>query len=369
MLSTVDILIVLVFLGAVALAGNILWKSRGVEEYFLGGRNLPWPAVTASIVATETSTLTFIGAPALSFAGDLTFLQLAAGYIVGRIAVARLLLPGYFGGKYSTAYEVLSERLGEGTRRFASLVFMVTRMLADGVRLYASALVVSVVLGTGIMTSIALISVITLLYSLRGGLVAVVWTDLIQLVVYLGGAVYSLLLLVYLVPGGLGTILSEAASSGKLRIVDTALFSAEPFTLAAGLAGGAFLSMASHGTDHLMVQRLMAAGDERKAGRALISSGFFVFFQFALFLLIGLSLYAFYRRSGAFVGKPDEVFPFFIVNELPSGARGIIVAAVLASAVSTLSSSVNSLASSTYGDLIEPIRSGPPGPRWRGAGC
>ncbi len=356
MLSPLDIFLALVFLVGVAVTGNFFWKSRSPDDYFLGGRNLPWIAILASIVATETSTLTFIGAPAISFAGNVSFIQLAAGYIIGRLLVAYLILPGYFRGSYRTAYELLSVSLGEGTRRLASTVFLVTRTLADGVRLYASALVISVVLGIGILPSIFIIAVLTLLYTLRGGLIAVVWTDLIQLVVYLGGAVFALFLLCDLIPGGAGEILSVAAAGGKLELFDLSLLSSNPYTLVAGLIGGAFLSMASHGTDQLIVQRLMASRDLRSAKKALVSSGIFVFFQFALFLLIGLALFTYYRNYAAlpFTGKPDEVFPFFIVNEVPSGARGLIVAAVLASAVSTLSSSLNSLASSTYGDFLKP---------------
>jgi SSS family solute:Na+ symporter len=225
------------------------------------------------------------------------------------------------------------------------------------VRLYASALVVSVVLGIDIFPSIVIIAAVTLLYTLRGGLVAVVWTDLVQLIIYLGGALFALSLLLGHIPGGVREVFASAASAGKLGLFDLSLFSSNPYTLPAGLLGGAFLSMASHGTDHLIVQRLLASKDLGRARKALISSGVFVFLQFCLFLLIGLALYVFYRDYSpvSFDGKPDEIFPFFIVNEVPTGARGLIVAAVLASAVSTLSSSLNSLASSTYGDFLKPV--------------
>jgi SSS family transporter len=356
MLSLLDIVLAVLFLGTIALAGNFLWKTRGRDDYFLGGRNLPWPVILASIVATETSTLTFIGAPALAFSGDVTFLQLAAGYIVGRCLTAFLILPGYFRGNYRTAYELLSHSLGDGTRRLASSVFIVTRTLADGVRLYATGLVISIVLGIGIIPSLLIISGITILFTLRGGLVAVVWTDFLQLLVYLGGAVFALFLLLDRIPGGVTEVILATSSAGKLRFLDLHFFSASPFTLPAGLAGGAFLSMASHGTDHLMVQRLLAARDLGAARKALIWSGVFVFFQFALFLAIGLALYTLYQvhLPGTFHGKADEVFPFYIMSEVPSGAKGLIIAAVMAAAVSTLASSLNSLASSTWGDFLLP---------------
>ncbi len=362
MLSVLDIVLALVFLGGVSLAANFWWKSENSEEYFLGGRSLPWPAILASIVATETSTLTFIGAPAIAFSGTVSFIQLAAGYVLGRVVVTVLILPGYFRGSFRTAYEVLSGTLGEGARRLASAVFLVTRTLADGVRLYASALVIAVVMGTGILPSIVLVAAFTLLYTLRGGLVAVVWTDFVQLIVYLLGALFALFLLLDLIPGGISEVYVTSVSAGKFGLFDLELLSGNPYTLWAGLIGGAFLSMASHGTDHLIVQRLMAAKDLRRAGRALMASGVFVFFQFALFLFIGLALYTYYRAHAArpFTGKSDEVFPFFILHEVPSGVRGVIVAAVLASAVSTLSSSLNSLASSTYGDVLRPLFTGGP---------
>ncbi|MFQ6104609.1 MAG: sodium:solute symporter [Candidatus Glassbacteria bacterium] len=366
MLSILDILLALLFLGGVAVAGNLFWRSTKPDDYFLGGRALPWIAVLASIVATETSTLTFIGAPAISYAGDVSFIQLAAGYIIGRVLIAYLILPGYFKGKYHTAYELLSISFGDTTRRLASAVFIITRTLADGVRLYASALVVSVVLGIEILPAIAAISALTLLYTLRGGLVAVVWTDFMQLFVYLGGAIFSVFLLFEMIPGGVDGIFQTAVAFDKLNLFDLSIISSNPYTLPAGIAGGAFLSMASHGTDHLMVQRLMASKDLGSARRALIGSGIFVFIQFALFLLIGLALFAFYlgHPRESFSGKPDEVFPFFIVREIPSGARGLIVAAIMASAVSTLSSSLNSLASSTYGDFLKPVLSRLRGGSW-----
>lgn len=360
MLSVLDIVLALLFLGGIALAGIFLWKSESSDDYFLAGRSLPWPAILASIVATETSTLTFIGAPAISYVGTVSFLQLAVGYILGRVLVALLILPGYFSGSVSTAYEVLSNRVGEGTRRLASLVFLVTRTLADGVRLYASALVIAVVTGIGIVPSIVLVAGLTIAYTLRGGLVAVVWTDFVQLIVYLLGAVFALFLLVDLIPGGVAQVYVTSVSMEKFGLFDLELFSSNPYTLWAGILGGAFLSMASHGTDHLIVQRLLAAGDLRRARKALVASGVFVFLQFALFLFIGLALYTYYRSYAPepFTGKPDEVFPYFILHEVPSGARGVIVAAVLASAVSTLSSSLNSLASSTYADILKPVFSG-----------
>lgn len=369
MLSLLDIVVALVFLGTIALAGNLLWKTRKRDDYFLGGRNLPWAVILASIVATETSTLTFIGAPALSYSTDMTFLQLAAGYVLGRILTAFLILPGYFSGSYRTAYELLSHSLGEGTRRLASSVFIVTRTLADGVRLYATGLVVSVVLGMGIVPSLLVISGITLLFTLRGGLVAVVWTDFLQLLVYVGGALFALYLLLDRIPGGAGEVFLTASLAGKWRFLDLHFLSGNPFTLPAGLAGGAFLSMASHGTDHLMVQRLLAARHLGEARKALIWSGIFVFFQFALFLAIGLCLFTFYEvhSPGTFHGKPDEVFPFYIVSQVPPGTRGLIIVAVMAAAVSTLASSLNSLASSTYGDFLLPALLRRKGSSWLSA--
>ncbi|MDX1393981.1 MAG: sodium:solute symporter [Gemmatimonadota bacterium] len=323
--------------------------ARTGEDYFLGGRDLPWVAVLLSVVATETSTLTFLSIPGVAYGGSLAFLQIAAGYVVGRVVVAFWLLPAYQTGRLSTAYESLEERFGVGTRRMTSGIFMVTRLLADSVRLFATAIPLALVTGWSLSVSVVVIGVATFVYTWAGGLKAVVWVDAVQMTLYLTGGLIALALLGVAVDGGWSAILADASAAGKLTVIDWSLDFGRPYTIWAGLLGGAFLSMGSHGADQLIVQRLLACRDLPASRRALIGSGIAVFAQFALFLVVGLGLWAYY--GGAAFERSDEIFATFIVDAMPTGVRGLLIAAVFAAAMSTLSSSINSLASASAYDF------------------
>ena len=262
-----------VYLGATTAWGAWLGRgSRSGDEYFLGGRDLPWGAVLLSIVATETSTLTFLSIPGVAYSGSLGFLQIALGYVVGRLLVAVWLLPAYRTGELKTAYEFLEWRFGIKSRRLASIVFMVTRLLADSVRLFATAIPLTLVTGWSLVTSVIIIGAITLIYTYLGGIRAVVLVDAVQMVLYLFGGVVALFMLERIVPGGWIEILSRASEAGKLQLVDTSFDFGRPYTLWAGLIGGAFLSMGSHGTDQLIVQRLLACRDLSASRRVDLSS-------------------------------------------------------------------------------------------------
>ena len=307
-----------------------------------------------SVVATETSAITFISIPGIAYLGDFSFLQLALGYVIGRTVVAYTLLPRYFQGELVTAYALLERRFGLGARRFASIVFMVTRGLADSVRVFATAIPIALILGTtlrpGLVMPIAILilGALTVFYTYQGGMRAVIWTDVIQTSVYLIGGIAAVVLI-----GNWSTIFAHAAAAGKLRVINTSMDPAQPYTLWAGLFGGAFLTMASHGADQLIVQRLLAASSLRDARRALIGSGFVVLLQFALFLVIGTGLYSVY--NGRVFGRPDDVFPTFILQHMPPGLVGLVVAAILAATMSTHSGAINSLAASTTHDIYLPI--------------
>jgi SSS family transporter len=304
--------------------------------------------VLLSIVATETSALTVISVPGIGARGDLTFLQLTFGYLLGRMVVAWWLLPGYFAGEQETAYQRLESRFGPGARRLISVVFMLTRFLGDGVRIFAGAIPLALLTGWSVPTAIVAMGLITLVYTWFGGLKAVVWADVVQLAVYVSGGIVALVLAARLA-GGFGAGLSLAAEAGKLRIIVADLDFTATYTLLGGLVGGAMLSMASHGTDQLIVQRLLATRSLGDARRALVGSGVVVILQFLLFLLVGVMIWAAQLAPDDL--HPDMIFPRFIVEQLPTGLAGLMVAGILAAAMSTISSSINALASSVTHDL------------------
>ena len=352
--TSLDLSVLVLYLLGITAWGA--WLGRGQtsgRDYFLGNRELPWVAVMLSVVATETSTLTFLSVPGVSYLGTMGFLQLTIGYLAGRVVVSVFLLPAYYRGELSTAYELLEGRFGQGARRFASAVFMVTRLLADSVRLFATAIPLALVTGWDYPVSIAVIGVMTVVYTYFGGIKAVIWVDAVQMGLYLLGAVVAIVALQVLVPGGWGGILSSAAAVGKLRVFDLSFDVSVTYTLWAGVLGGGFLTMASHGTDQLIVQRLLTCRDLASSRRALVGSGVAVMFQFALFLLVGLGLWAYY--GGRDFSRGDEIFATFVVNVLPSGITGLLIAGVFAAAMSSLSSSINSLASATAYDFWAPL--------------
>jgi SSS family solute:Na+ symporter len=352
--ATADLIVLIAYLAGVTVWGA--WLGRGQQggtDYFLGSRSLPWVAVMLSVVATETSTLTFLSVPGVSYAGSLVFLQLTLGYLAGRIVVATLLLPRYYAGALTTAYELLETRFGLGARRFTSAIFMITRLLADSVRLFATAIPLALITGWPYPVSIVVIGVLTVVYTYFGGIKAVVWVDAVQMGLYLFGAVVAIVAVQLLVPEGWGAVLEQSLAEGKLHVLDFSLDRTVPYTFLAGLFGGGFLSMASHGTDQLIVQRLLTCTDQRSAQKALVGSGFVVIVQFLLFLTVGLGLWVFY--GGRDFASTDEIFATFIVGQLPPGLTGLLIAGVFAAAMSSLSSSINSLASATAYDYWAPI--------------
>ncbi|MFL5576452.1 MAG: sodium:solute symporter [Gemmatimonadaceae bacterium] len=364
--TALDAVVLLVYLaGTTALGIWVGRRQKDARDYFVADRAIPWWAVMFSVVASETSALTFISTPGLAYGsaagqGDLGFLQIVAGYIIGRFVVAYLLLPRYFQGELVTAYALLERRFGLGARRFTSIVFMATRALADSVRVFATAIPVALIISPSVENkaqvmpiAVLILGLLTVVYTYRGGMKAVVWTELVQAGVYLFGGVAALVLLGRAVPGGWSAILSTAAEAGKLRVVDTHFGLDRAHTIWAGLIGGAFLSMASHGTDQLIVQRLLSGRSLRDSQRAIIGSGFVVFAQFTLFLLIGVGLWVFYR--GAAFPTSDSIFPNFIISQMPPGLVGLIVAAIVAATMSTHSGAINSLAAATTHDIYLPL--------------
>ncbi len=363
-ISFVDVSIVIVYMAAVLALG--VWLGRGGRtsaDYFLGDRSLPWWALLLSIVATETSTVTFLSIPGLAAAagGNLTFLQITIGYVVGRLFVVFFLLPLYFKGKPFTAYEVLETRFGAISRRLVSCLFLLTRNASDALRLFLTALVLQIVLGFDLTLSVIAIGIVTMAYTFIGGAKSVIWNDCIQFFVYMLGAAFAAKVLIDVAPGGLEGLYEYAQSNDKLQVFNFSVDLFEPgMTFWAGLIGGAFLTAATHGTDQMMVQRYLAARSQSDASLALGLSGFLVFIQFAMFLIIGVGLASLFADGGLIADgaaiKNDQKFAYFIVNYLPVGLLGLTLAAVFAAAMSTLSSSLNSSAAAFVNDIWLPLR-------------
>jgi len=362
-LNRFDLALIAVYLLGITLFGlRFRKRQRSLRDYFLADRNIPWWAIALSIVAAETSTLTIIGIPGLAYDTNFTFLQLVMGYLVGRVIISFVLLPQYFRGELFTAYQLIERRFGGRLRSLTAGLFLITRAAAEGVRVFAVAIVVGIALGPMLggfgelgrdVVSIAIVTLLTLLYTFEGGMTAVIWTDVVQLVIYIAGTLVGFFTILHLVSGGWHTIYAAAASAGKLRVFDFTPDFYRTYTFWSGVIGGAFLTTASHGTDQLIVQRLLAARSEAQSKLALLSSGVAVFFQFSLFLLIGAMLWVFYRISPPTFpfDKTDRIFPTFIVSHMPHGISGILIAAILAAAMSNLSAALNSLSSTTIVDF------------------
>lgn len=368
--SLLDYAIVFIYLAGVTIAGVLIaGRQKSSRDYFLGGKQLAWWSVGFSIVASETSTLTFISIPGLAYTSDMHFLQLVLGYFVGRLLVSVFFIPAYYRGDLETAYDFLGKRFGLPIRKFTSTVFIITRVLASGVRLFATAIPVHLITGLDYATSILLIGGFTLVYTYVGGLKAVVAMDVVQLFIYLSGAVASMVLIIAALPNGWQDVVRYATQTGsnKFEVFNLSFgtgmvsFLSSPYTLVGGLLGGTFLTMASHGTDQLLVQRLLGCKSMRDSQKALMLDATFIVLQFAFFLVLGLCLYAFYRGvpfQQLGLTSSDEIFPRFIVTELPAGLAGLLIAGVLASAMGTLSSSISSLASSTFLDIFKMTEKG-----------
>ena len=362
-LNTLDLAVIAAYLAGVTLFGlRFRARQRTVRDYFLADKAAPWWAISLSIVAAETSTLTVISIPALAYQTDFQFLQLVIGYLVGRVIVVLLLIPHYFRGDLVTAYQLIDRRFGKRLRSLTAGLFLITRAAAEGVRVFAVAIVVKVALDNVLPgmsdfgrdgSAIAVVMLLTLAYTFRGGMAAEIWTDVVQLWVYLAGCVVALFVMLHSIPGGTPDAFAMAAHAGRFRMFSTRLDFTTTYTLWSGVLGGAFLTTASHGTDQLIVQRLLSAGSEFKAKIALLVSGVAVFFQFALFLLIGAMLFVFYRvfAPASPFTRADTIFPTFIVTRMPHGLSGLLIAAIVASAMSNLSAALNSLSSTTIVDF------------------
>lgn len=353
-LSAIDYGVIGVYLVAITAFGS--WFARyqkTTRDYFLTGRSIPWWAICFTIVATETSTLTFIGIPATAYAGNMTFLQLAIGYVIGRVLVSALFIPAYFRGDLFTSYELLQRRFGTRVKTLAAVIFLVTRSLADGIRLFTTALVISVVTQVPVTWVAVVLGAAMIVYTMRGGVSAVIWTDVVQMFVYVAGAVAVAVALLNRIPGGWEEVVRVGQETGRFTILDPSFDVSTVYTIWSGIFGGVALTLATHGTDQFLVQRLLSARSASEASRGLILSGVIVFVQFVLFLLIGVMLYTYYLHAPLpyVLDRADQILPIFVVNELTHGLAGFIVAAIVAAA---LSPSLNAMAATTVSDFYLP---------------
>ncbi len=350
----IDITIIFIYIVFINFIGLKFSKVNNVNDYFLGNRKIPWILACFSIVATETSTLTFLSIPGLAYIKGMGFLQIALGYIIGRFLVAYILLPQYFKGRLETVYHILENYFGASSRKIVSVIFHITRLLADSVRLFITSIPLTVLMGWDYRISILVIGIATFVYTYFGGIKSVVITDSIQFFLYLLCAFIG----IYIISDVMGQdvfTLFERIPGDKLAIFSLGIENSwtdifKSYNIFSGIIGGAFLSFASHGTDHLIVQRVLSCGNEKSAKKAIITSGIIVFLQFALFMVFGLFIMLLLNNR-EFI-KSDEIVPFFIIEYLPTGLRGIMLAGIFAAAMSTLSSSINSLSASSAIDIL-----------------
>ena len=367
-LDAIDLVIVVLYLAGITIFGlRFRKKQHSLKDYFLADNAIPWWAISLSIVAAETSTLTIISVPGLAYDKDFSFLQLVIGYLVGRVIISFLLIPHYFKGDLFTAYQLIDRRFGQKLRSLTAGLFLLTRAAAEGVRVFAVAIVVGIALSSYLsglsafgrdLSAIAIVTVLTLIYTFEGGMAAVIWTDVVQMAIYVTGTVVGFITILHLVPGGWSTIHQAAGAAGKFHVFDFSWNFYKTYTFWSGIIGGAFLTTASHGTDQLIVQRLLAARSKRHSIFALLFSGVAVLFQFSLFLLMGAMLFVFYKMFPPQVAfaKTDYIFPTFIVDKMPHGVSGLLISAILAAAMSNLSAALNSLSSTSIVDFYTRLR-------------
>ena len=355
-LSGVDYLVIAAYLVAITAFGSWFGRfQKTTRDYFLTGRSVPWWAICFTIVATETSTLTFIGVPAQTYAanGNMAFLQLAAGYIVGRIIVSMLFIPAYFRGELFTSYELLQRRFGTRVKTLSAVIFLVTRSLADGIRLFTTAFVIAIVTQIPVPWVVIALGAVMIVYTMRGGVSAVIWTDVVQMFVYVAGAAAVAIALLNRIDGGWSEVVRVGRETGRFVVINPSFDLSLPYTLWGAVLGGITIALSTHGTDQFIVQRLLSARSQRDAARGLVLSGFIVCAQFVLFLLIGVMLYTYYQQHPLPqpLTRTDQILPVFVVSELTNGLAGFIIAAIIAAA---LSPSLNAMAATTVTDFYLP---------------
>jgi SSS family transporter len=373
--NTADWLVILIYLGAMIALGVWFGKDQhNTRDYFLGSRNIPWWGIGASIVATETSALTIIGVPAIAYGGNLMFLQMIIGYVIARVVLAIIMVPHYMRGEIYSPYQLLEQHLGRSARRFAGGSFLLVETMSAGVRVYVACIPIRLMLGESICSlggltdpilgAILMFVLLSLVYTYVGGVKAVVWTDAVQMVLFIGGGLYALFYIPTLLDGGWSGALKSAGEAGKLAWFNGDFTFSAPFNIWMGIIGGTVLVMSSHGADQLIVQRVLSSANVTEGRKALIFSGVIIFPLFLIFLLVGTMLWAFYQTHPMQIALPesspgikanDFIFPIFMVTEVPNGLKGFLIVAILAAAMSSISSAISALASVSTMDFVKPM--------------
>lgn len=360
-LDSADWLIIFVYLAGIIAFG--LWFGRGqrnTRDYFLGSRNIPWWGVGLSIVATETSALTFIGVPALAYGGNLAFIQIVIGYVIARVLLAIWLVPHYFKGEIYSPYELLSNSFGPSARRTAALFFLIAGTLAAGVRVYVTCIPIQLMLDIKVLPAILLFVGLSLVYTYVGGIKAVVWTDAVQFVLFMAGGIFTVLYVPQLFDGGFAEIFEKAAKAGKFNWLDTRFSLELPLNLWMGLIGGTVQVLFSHGADQLIVQRVLTCKSTGDGRKALILSAVIILPLMLIFLLTGVMLWVYYQQfplaipipeTTAGMRKDDYIFPIFILTAVPNMLKGLMIVAILSAAMSSVSSALSALASVSIMDF------------------
>lgn len=350
-------LIFTTILGAI-LAG----RQATIRDFFLGGRKLPWIAVFGSIVATEFSAASFLVAPAIAFRTDLTYLQLAIGTILARVIIGIFFVPAYFKREIYSPYDYIGDRLGDRARKITTLLFVIGAVLAQGARIYIAALAVHYTVGTDIYRSIILMMAFSIAWTWIGGIRTVIWTDFMQFILFTVGAVVAFLYVGCSVEGGFPQIFREALAAGKLHLVDTTFDTKTAYTLWCGLFATVWLTLASHGTDQLNAQRMFTCRNAGDARKAIIWSSSAQLITLML-VLIGAGLYVYYQHNPlnaagqeSLKQYPDVIFAIFIVDVLPRGVSGLVMAAIFAAAISTIESALAALAQATQANIPASLR-------------
>ncbi len=372
--NAADWFVIIFYLVAVIALG--VWFGRdqqNTRDYFLGGRNIPWWGIGASIVATETSALTIIGVPAIAYGGNILFIQMIVGYVIARIILAIVMVPHYMKGEIYSPYQMLENHLGKSPRRLAGAFFLLLETMSAGVRVYVACIPVRLMLGDAICSigglvdpilgAILLFVVLSLIYTYIGGVKAVVWTDAVQMLLFVLGGLYALFYIPTLIDGGWSAAIAKASEAGKLVWLNTDLSWAAPFNIWMGVIGGTVMVMSSHGADQLIVQRVLSAKNVSEGRKSLIFSAVLIFPLFLIFLLVGVMLWVFYQshpmqiplpeRSPG-IGSNDFIFPIFMMTEVPHVMRGFLIVAILSAAMSSISSAISALASVSTMDFLKP---------------